>query len=286
MSRKEVSKKFDEIVAFSEVEEFIDTPVKRYSSGMYVRLAFSVAAHLEPEILIVDEVLAVGDAAFQKKCIEKMDEANSNGRTILIVSHNMAMLSNLCKTAVVLSDGKVSCAKKEISEAVQTYLKETEKVTEENIFERKDRKGEGKIKITNFSILGPEKTIQKNYLAGQEIIFKIEFQTLNNNKYSRVDFNIAIKNPQKGLFSLLSSDMTGQTVETLEGNGTYSCIVKKLPLAPGSYILNLSVRSAGVVQDWIQEIAILNVIEGDFYSTGRLYDKSHMGFYIEHSWEE
>jgi lipopolysaccharide transport system ATP-binding protein len=286
MSRKEVSKKFDEIVDFSEVEEFIDTPVKRYSSGMYVRLAFSVAAHLEPEILIVDEVLAVGDAAFQKKCIGKMDEANSNGRTILIVSHNMALLSSLCKSAVVLSDGKVCCEKTDIQDAIQVYLNETEKVTELSIEDRKDRKGEGKIKITNFSILGPEKTIQKKYLSGQEIYFKIDFQTFKNKKVSRLDFNITIKSPQKGLVSLLSSDLTGQTIETFEGNGTFSCIVKKLPLAPGSYILNLSVKSGGVIQDWIKEIAILNVIEGDFYSTGRSSDKSHSGFFIEHSWLE
>jgi lipopolysaccharide transport system ATP-binding protein len=285
MSRREVSKKFDEIVAFSEVEEFIDTPVKRYSSGMYVRLAFSVAAHLEPEILIVDEVLAVGDAAFQKKCIGKMDEANSNGRTILIVSHNMALLSSLCKSAVVLSDGKVCCDKAEIQDAIQVYLNETEKVTEISIENRKDRRGDGKIKITNFSIFGPNMTNQKNYLSGQEIIFQIEFETLKKIKSSFIDFNITIISPQKGLISLLSSDLTGQTIEAFEGKGCVSCIIKKLPLPPGSYILNVSIKGAGVIQDWIKEIAILNIIEGDFYSSGRAGYKSHKGFCIEHSWE-
>ncbi|MCX6966042.1 MAG: ABC transporter ATP-binding protein [Verrucomicrobia bacterium] len=107
MSRREVSKKFDEIVDFSEVENFIDTPVKRYSSGMYVRLAFSVAAHLEPEILIVDEVLAVGDLQFQKKCLGKMQDVNSNGRTVLFVSHNMTTINSLCGKCALISNGCV-----------------------------------------------------------------------------------------------------------------------------------------------------------------------------------
>src|SRR5205823_3835183 len=107
MSRAEIRKKFDEIVAFAEVEKFLDTPVKHYSSGMYVRLAFAVAAHLNPEILVVDEVLAVGDVAFQKKCLGKMGEVSRGGRTVLFVSHNMAAIENLCSRAVVLHFGEL-----------------------------------------------------------------------------------------------------------------------------------------------------------------------------------
>lgn len=121
MSRKEIENKFDEIVDFSEVEKFIDTPVKRYSSGMYVRLAFAVAAHLEPEILVVDEVLAVGDAAFQKKCLGKMGEVAKEGRTVLFVSHNMTAIKSLCRGGVLLRAGKVSC-RGEINQIVDTYL--------------------------------------------------------------------------------------------------------------------------------------------------------------------
>jgi len=107
MSRIEIKRKYDEIVAFAEIEKFLDTPVKRYSSGMYVRLAFAVAAHLEPEILVVDEVLAVGDAAFQKKCIDKMQNVGRSGRTVLLVSHNMAPIRKLCKRAIVLQKGQI-----------------------------------------------------------------------------------------------------------------------------------------------------------------------------------
>ena len=120
MSKADIKRKFDEIVAFAEVEKFLDTPVKRYSSGMYVRLAFAVAAHLEPEILIVDEVLAVGDAQFQKKCIGKMEDVGKEGRTILFVSHNMAMISNLCHKGLVLDAGDLTFQGK-ISEAVLKY---------------------------------------------------------------------------------------------------------------------------------------------------------------------
>ncbi len=124
MTRREIHAKFDEIVAFAEVEQFLDTPVKRYSSGMYVRLAFAVAAHLEPEILVVDEVLAVGDAAFQKKCLGKMEEVGKEGRTVLFVSHNMAMISNLCKTAIVLNAGKLKFHG-QASAAVMKYYQAT-----------------------------------------------------------------------------------------------------------------------------------------------------------------
>jgi len=136
MARAEIKAKFDEIVAFSEIEKFLDTPVKRYSSGMYVRLAFSVAAHLEPEILIVDEVLAVGDAQFQKKCLGKMEEVGQEGRTVLFVSHNMAMISNLCTTGMVLSEGKMEFNGR-VSDAVTKYYAATNQrdTTREREFE-------------------------------------------------------------------------------------------------------------------------------------------------------
>ena len=108
MRKAEIERKFDEIVAFAEIDKFIDTPVKHYSSGMYVRLAFAVAAHLEPEILLVDEVLAVGDAAFQRKCLGKMSEVSKGGRTVILISHNMAAIENLCHKGVVIEDGKVT----------------------------------------------------------------------------------------------------------------------------------------------------------------------------------
>src|SRR5437762_10958421 len=122
MRKHEIDSKFDEIVAFSEVENFIDTPVKRYSSGMYVRLAFAVAAHLEPEILIVDEVLAVGDAQFQKKCLGKMGEVAHGGRTVLFVSHNMNAIESLCQRIAHLQQGKAIAITNDLRSAIAAYL--------------------------------------------------------------------------------------------------------------------------------------------------------------------
>ena len=121
MRKAEIERKFDEIVAFAEIDKFIDTPVKHYSSGMYVRLAFAVAAHLEPEILLVDEVLAVGDAAFQKKCLGKMSEVSQGGRTVVLISHNMAAVENLCDKGILLEDGKVTFSG-DMKEAIDRYL--------------------------------------------------------------------------------------------------------------------------------------------------------------------
>ena len=121
MKRAEIAKKFDEIVAFSEIEKFLDTPVKHYSSGMYMRLAFSVAAHLDPEILVVDEVLAVGDAAFQRKCLGKMENVTSEGRTLLFVSHNTNAIEMLCTKAVLLQKGRVVVSGENVREVIAAY---------------------------------------------------------------------------------------------------------------------------------------------------------------------
>lgn len=147
MSKVEIKRKFDEIVAFAEIEKFLDTPVKRYSSGMYVRLAFAVAAHLEPEILIVDEVLAVGDVQFQKKCIGKMEEVGKQGRTILFVSHNLGVVQSLCTRGVLLGRGTV-LADDTASVAVSTYLKTIEQASSQNLLERTDRHGKGQVRLS------------------------------------------------------------------------------------------------------------------------------------------
>ncbi len=149
MSKIEIKSNFDEIVAFSDVEKFLDTPVKRYSSGMYVRLAFAVAAHLEPEILIVDEVLAVGDAQFQKKCMGKIEEVNKEGRTVLFVSHNMAMISNLCQKGILLEGGKIT-ARGEVSRVIQHYYRNSNK--RNDISNR--RIGSEAVELLNVELMG------------------------------------------------------------------------------------------------------------------------------------
>jgi lipopolysaccharide transport system ATP-binding protein len=151
MKRAEIERKMDEIVAFAEVDKFLDTPVKHYSSGMYVRLAFSVAAHLEPEILLVDEVLAVGDMAFQRKCLGKMDDVAQTGRTVVFVSHNMGLLQQLCERGIYLQDGTVH-TDGTIAQAVDAYLQTLEQAKITDLSLRKDRKGLGKVRLVGAEV--------------------------------------------------------------------------------------------------------------------------------------
>ncbi|MGH7215165.1 MAG: ABC transporter ATP-binding protein, partial [Tepidisphaeraceae bacterium] len=151
MRKIEIDRKLDEIIAFAEVEKFIDTPVKRYSSGMYMRLAFAVAAHLEPEVLVVDEVLAVGDAAFQKKCLGKMGDVARHGRTILFVSHNMAAVQALCQRAVMLDRGRVQeCGP--VGDVVQKYIQQVTAIEAIPLVDRPDRQGDGAARVLSLRI--------------------------------------------------------------------------------------------------------------------------------------
>src|SRR5262245_6739355 len=170
MKKAEIDRNFDEIVAFSEVEKFIDTPVKHYSSGMYVRLAFAVAAHLEPEILIVDEVLAVGDAAFQKKCLGKMDNVAKQGRTVLFVSHNMTAVEALCTRGIYLSEGCVA-SDAPILESIRRYISESSNSTSQSLAERSDRYGDGRLRFTAWWIEDQEGLRVSNVIVGQNIRF-------------------------------------------------------------------------------------------------------------------
>ena len=191
MSKSEIRSKFDEIVDFSGVENYIDTPVKRYSSGMYVRLAFAVAAHLEPEILIVDEVLAVGDAEFQKKCLGKMKDVSGQGRTVLFVSHNMTAIKSLCKNAVLLKQGKMQ-EMGNASEIVDRYLKlNSESITRKISFiNPEDAMGNENIRIKNITIQPEEITIE------DEIMIGFEFWNTSGEKDLKISFDLININEQ------------------------------------------------------------------------------------------
>ncbi|MDP3979994.1 MAG: ABC transporter ATP-binding protein, partial [Chlamydiota bacterium] len=174
MKRSEIKSKFDEIVEFSEVEKFLDTPVKHYSSGMRVRLAFAVAAHLEAEILLVDEVLAVGDAAFQKKCLGKMGEVSKQGRTVLFVSHNMAAVENLCQKGVLLEKGKISSIGT-IGESVSKYMSSMNNDVYD-LSQRTDRLGTGQIRLTQIDIRDDDNNRVEFVKSGQNINIYLHFR--------------------------------------------------------------------------------------------------------------
>ena len=170
MSKVEIKRKFDEIVAFAEVEKFLDTPVKRYSSGMYVRLAFAVAAHLEPEILIVDEVLAVGDSAFQKKCLGKMEDVAQEGRTVIFVSHNMQAIQSLCKTALHLRSGKI-INRGESKLVVTNYLADFNKTKSEMIWSEENAPGNEEAKLTAIKVYSENNNSKTGIYSSKEDLF-------------------------------------------------------------------------------------------------------------------
>jgi lipopolysaccharide transport system ATP-binding protein len=283
MSRKEIAAKFDEIVAFAEIEKFIDTPVKRYSSGMYVRLAFAVAAHLEPEILIVDEVLAVGDAAFQKKCLGRMRDVASAGRTVLFVSHNMAAVSALCTKAMVLWEGMIEYPMGSVEDAVQTYLTQVHTITKTSLAERTDRQGNGKVRIEDFASFDRDGNEVEYISSGQEVNFRIYYSS-QQDKVEGVTVGIGITSDTGAFVSMLSNQYAGEPFESVGRDGYVTCKIRKLPLSPGTYTASLIIRSNDVITDWIQQAVTLVVEPGDFWGTGRLPPQSHAGVLFEQEW--
>ncbi len=269
MRRAEVQNKFDEIVDFSGVDSFIDTPVKRYSSGMYVRLAFAVAAHLEPEILIVDEVLAVGDAGFQQKCLGKMEEVSRSGRTVLIVSHNMTVIENLCHRVILLEKGAIA-KEGDAREVVQGYADSLATLAGIPIQDRTDRVGAGEIIVTHIEVLDEERRPLGAAITGRDTIFRMYYRCSTNREFRHCRASLSV-NGRKGhdLF-VLSNDIVDPTPLTLRGEGYVEFIVPELPLSGGSYFFQSYIESSAVVQDWIKNVAPLTVLDADYYGTGKL----------------
>jgi lipopolysaccharide transport system ATP-binding protein len=285
MSRAEIKRKFDEIVDFSGVEKFLDTPVKRYSSGMYVRLAFSVAAHLEPEILVVDEVLAVGDAEFQRKCLGKMQEVSaSEGRTVLFVSHNMAAIQNLCNKAMVLSQGRVGLPLTDTNKAIDYYMEKVFVKSASKIADRKDRSGLNEIRILDFKITNDKGEEQTVFTSGQKVLFKIFFQCLKPVSSINLSAAVSFTNSEGLLVSVLATDFLNFYAKTNSNHGWIICCINKLPFSHGQYTMNLIIRNHGIVQDWIIDADMIDVENGDYYGTGRSLDADHKIFLIDQSW--
>ena len=236
MKRAEIKRKFDEIVSFSEMERFLDTPVKQYSSGMYVRLAFAVAAHLEPEILIVDEVLAVGDAAFQEKCLGKLNSvAHSDGRTVLFVSHNLMAIQQLCRRAILLQDGRL-IDDGEPSEIVQKYMSHIGVADQILLRDRKDRITTGEARITQFDLRDEQGSIIDFVSMGDKLRFlmTVEFRRPVVQALLGIFLQSATGDP---ILDLRSSH-EGLRFDRSEGHLTVEVVLDQVGLYPGEYSLS------------------------------------------------
>jgi len=237
MSKVEIKKKFDEIVDFAEIEKFLDTPVKRYSSGMYVRLAFAVAAHLEPEILLVDEVLAVGDAQFQKKCLGKMGDVAKEGRTILFVSHNMAHINNLCSDCILLEAGKIS-QQGHPSLVIQQYLTQTGNNV--SIIERGEViLTDPDIDLLEFYVCDSERKRRNSFKTSENINVLIKYIAKREILGLRIGFDFISFIDGEVLFRTFDDDLRPKTRQT--GLQSLICSIPKNLLKPGMYAVRLQV---------------------------------------------
>jgi lipopolysaccharide transport system ATP-binding protein len=270
MHRAEIKSKFDEIVDFSGVEKFLDTPVKRYSSGMYVRLAFAVAAHLEPEILIVDEVLAVGDTEFQKKCLGKMqDVSQKGGRTVIFVSHNMAAIESLCQQVILLNGGK-QVFKGLTKEGISNYLNDTFITSSMvSLAKRTDRVGNGKVKFVDFRILDDKNEYVDNLLSGNSYTFELKYQNFSNQSYKNVKVCLEINDDRDNRLLFLRNDFSNDTIDLNRDSGSIKCKIENLPLAMGTYyfVLYLSIDDLETL-DLILNVKYTEVVGGNFFGTG------------------
>jgi len=232
MDRKETERKLEEIVEFSGVQKFIDTPVKRYSSGMYVRLAFAVAAHLDPDILIVDEVLAVGDVEFQKKCLGKMKDVSQNqGRTVLFVSHNMGAVKGLCSRCLLLSDGRIT-DEGDPSLLTSKYLKGNSET--EGVFVIGANADDKDLLITKVTILNQNGQITQDFNIGDDLVVKVDY--LAPARINKPYFWISIMGKTGTLFSA-NSLIDGNTPDHAEGPGSFTATFKNIKLLPQTYTI-------------------------------------------------
>jgi lipopolysaccharide transport system ATP-binding protein len=279
MRKREIQLNFDAIVDFAEVSQFIDTPIKFYSSGMYVRLAFAVAAHLEPEILLVDEVLAVGDAAFQKKCLRKMGDVAKTGRTVVFVSHNMGAIQNLCSVAHLLSGGRL-VASGPVQQVVDRYLHEAMQAERQSLSERTDRTGNGKLILTEFSAAGVG--TNPTVMCGSPAHFEIRYR--GTPPLRHVQISVGFYNPYGEGTLYLSNDVVGREFADVPAEGTLICKFDRIPLMPGSYTVNLYCTVNGILADWVRDAARVNVEDGDYYGSGKLPPKGYGSVVVPHDW--
>jgi lipopolysaccharide transport system ATP-binding protein len=275
MKKSEIDRKFDEIVAFSEIEKFIDTPVKRYSSGMYVRLAFAVAAHLEPEVLLVDEVLAVGDAAFQKKCLGKMEGVAREGRTVLFVSHNMAAVEHLCNKVFLLQHGQLTFSG-DAEDGIDRYLAgiagdgpgsacHAVDLTLASGRPKQVRALLKRLELFN----GDGKPSNGNIQIGGSFKARVSFRLEKPSALFDVILGIDNHLGQR-VFTASSEFQPGRPEEVRQGNQVMICEIPSLLLVPGEYRIKVVLNLNGYAADWVENATRINVIASDYYKSGKV----------------
>ncbi|MCP9776974.1 MULTISPECIES: ABC transporter ATP-binding protein [unclassified Cyanobium] len=273
MMRREIRAKFDKIVDFAEVEKFLDTPVKRYSSGMYVRLAFAVAAYLEPEILVVDEVLAVGDASFQKKCLGKMKDVSGEGRTVLFVSHSMGVLGELCSKGIWLNEGKIQYLGSSV-DCIQKYLSSGYErgAGFVDLSNHKNRIRGAKNILISAALFGKDKTPNRDFKQNECLKLRIKYQASEADSLAGAGF--IVKTTEGIRVGGFNTYMAFQPPHNIPSSGEVEFRIECNQLTPGQYVLTVSLGShQGTLADKVEDCIDFSIMQSDIYKTGYLLTK-------------
>lgn len=283
MNRREIDGKFDEIVEFSGLEDFIDTPVKRYSSGMYARLGFSVAAHVSPDILIVDEVLSVGDADFQKRCMGKMGEVSrAEGRAVVFVSHNLSAVRSLCSSAVYLRQGALAYWGT-ADEAISHYLSYLNAGANSAFEDNPERTGNGSLRLTSARALDHHGNPSTTVVAGESMT--VEFDYVNPTGVKKVSLRFTISNQAGVAVTHVHTSLTNYVISDLPREGTFACTIPCLPLPTGSYRVAIMAEAQGDTADFIPNALVFDVVRSVFYEVPATPDYNTCACMVHHQWE-
>ena len=284
MKKAEINRNFDKIVSFAELEKFVDTPVKRYSSGMYVRLAFAVAAHLETEILLVDEVLAVGDVEFQKKCLGKMGEVAKQGRTVLFVSHSMATVLNLCSRAILLRSGRLvydGPAESTIKKHLAYHSSEIAQAFDDN----PERSGSGVVRLVGARILNDVNEATSHLVAGRAATFEFRYKNITGERRG-ANILFTIYNQLGVAVSCFDFLLSYGRVEQLGSGGVFTCHIPNLPLPIGQYYIVIKLDVCGEEADFVPRALVFDVNNSIFFKSGQTPPLRFGTCLIQHTWTQ
>jgi lipopolysaccharide transport system ATP-binding protein len=283
MSRAETARKYDEIVEFSGVRDFIDMPVKRYSTGMYVRLAFAIAAHLDPQILLLDEVLAVGDQSFQQKCLARIEEMTQSGRTVVFVSHDVNSVARLCRRAVVVRGGAIEYMG-ETDTAIERYLGDRQVVHGGGRLDLAAREGNGRLRFLEAVVAGDDGSA---VVSGGPVELTLTFAARSPVPTEHVEVHATIASASAGALVTLSTRFDAERPlagATIENGTTLTCRIDDLPLKAGHYYLSLAVDRLGELWDRVTNVIEFTVLPSDFFGGGVLPSEHQSPVLVRHRW--
>jgi lipopolysaccharide transport system ATP-binding protein len=282
MTKAEIKSKFDEIVDFAEIERFSDTPVKHYSSGMYMRLAFAIAAHLEPEILLVDEVLAVGDLQFQEKCLGKMNSVARGGRTVLFVSHNMAAIQQLCPKSILLTNGSVARAE-HTGGVIEEYARAVINSTHPDLSDRKDRGGNGAVRFREIVFLDENGSNTHFLLNGRPFTVVMLYENISAEDLTSVRVDAAFFGHNGTKIVQFGNEFTSGLFPSVAcDNRRFTMQVDDLPVVSGKYYINVACFVNGYLSDWVQQALFFEIVDGNYFRSGKVPEKGEGCVLINH----